>query len=534
MKTSLVMLTILALGGALRVYGIDFGLPFLYNVDEPDFVNRAFNLLSNKSLNPHWFGHPGTVTIYCLAVLFSVYSAVAVAVGHFADFAAVRAVVRLDPSEFYLAGRLMIAAFGLGVVYLTFELAKRISSREVGYFAALLVAIAPLSVDLSRLIRTDIQVTFFILLVLLCCLRIVERGQARDYIAAGLSLGIAVATKYPAVIGCLPVILAAMLATKNRDESARSSFVLLLIAGAASVTGAFLASPFLFIDIRTVLHDVAGEGRAEHLSATSEGFLSSLYWYVSEVLVANFTLAGLLLALIGATTLLRNRDRSGALLLLGFIVPFWLFVSTLNLRWERWFMPVIPVIAIFCASGFVWLLEYLRKFPDVIARSAQATVLLGLLGISSVLIHADYVHAAELARGDTRTEAGKWILANVSKDSVLLMERNTPQLPKDTYVILRPKAGRIEESPSVAVSRSRFHRVDGAIGSLRSVEEVRNSAAEYVVISNEYDRRLAEKERYAAELPIYEDLFEHARLVHVSTPVRGRMSGPIIRVFKLK
>jgi hypothetical protein len=170
----------------------------------------------------------------------------------------------------------------------------------------------------------------------------------------------------------------------------------------------------------------------------------------------------------------------------------------------------------------------------MVQRSAQVIFIVGLLGLASVLIHADYLHAAELARGDTRTEAGNWILANVSKGSVLLMERNTPQLPKGAYAILRAKEGHIEEFRSPAVSRSKFLRVDGAIGQLRSFEEVRNSGAEYVVISNEYDRRLAEKDRYAADLPIYEYLFEHGRLVHVSTPVRGQIAGPIIRVFKIK
>ena len=54
----------------IRVVGIDFGLPYLYNHDEPLFVNASQNILGG-SLNPNWYG-AGTSIIYLLAVLYSI------------------------------------------------------------------------------------------------------------------------------------------------------------------------------------------------------------------------------------------------------------------------------------------------------------------------------------------------------------------------------------------------------------------------------------------------------------------------------
>ncbi|HEY6643342.1 ArnT family glycosyltransferase [Povalibacter sp.] len=535
MKTGLVVFLILTAGAAIRLYGIDFGLPFLYDVDEPVFVNRAFHLLAHKTLDPGWFGHPGSVTIYCLALLFAIYSAVGVAVGHFADFAAVETIARLDPAEFYLAGRLMIAAFGLGVIYLTFELTQKILHRGAGYIASLLVAMAPLAIELSRLIRTDIQVTFFLLLILFFCLRIVERGLLRDYIGAGLALGFAVATKYPAVIGCLPIVVASIRPNGNDGRFRDIAIRPLLIAGAAAVVGTFIASPFLFIDIDTVLRDLGKEARTEHLSATSEGFWSSLFWYVTDVSRRNFTIIGLLLAIVGVIGLLRSGRKSGVLLLLSFVVPFLLFISSLNLRWERWLMPAIPVIAMFCAIGVALTWYAIQRLPLLMVRRAvQVLFAVVLLASGSTLIHADYLRASELSRGDTRTQAGNWILANIPDGSVLMMERGTPQLPRGKYVLLCEQDRHVEDFGSLGVSNAKYQRVNGVIGQLGSVEEMLNSAAQYVVISNEYDRRLAEGEKFSADLLIYDYLFKQASLVHVSVPVQGRLAGPPIRVFKIK
>ena len=38
--------------------------PYFYDPDEPLFVIKAVELLTDGTLNPRWFGHPGTTTIY--------------------------------------------------------------------------------------------------------------------------------------------------------------------------------------------------------------------------------------------------------------------------------------------------------------------------------------------------------------------------------------------------------------------------------------------------------------------------------------
>jgi hypothetical protein len=67
----------IAIGGLVVILGASLVLcalgilsqkPFIIiDVDEPLFVVPALKILATGDYNPHWFGHPGSFTIYCLA-----------------------------------------------------------------------------------------------------------------------------------------------------------------------------------------------------------------------------------------------------------------------------------------------------------------------------------------------------------------------------------------------------------------------------------------------------------------------------------
>ena len=62
---------ILLAGFLLRVWGIAFGLPFLYHADEPIIVNHAL-AFGAGDLNPHFFKIPPLVS-YLLFACYGIY-----------------------------------------------------------------------------------------------------------------------------------------------------------------------------------------------------------------------------------------------------------------------------------------------------------------------------------------------------------------------------------------------------------------------------------------------------------------------------
>jgi len=88
------------------------GLPFLYDPDESVFVVRAGSILANRDLNPHFFGHPGTPTIYLLSALYAVIYLIGSIFGEFHGAESFRFVYYQDPTLFYLSGRILLPFSG--------------------------------------------------------------------------------------------------------------------------------------------------------------------------------------------------------------------------------------------------------------------------------------------------------------------------------------------------------------------------------------------------------------------------------------
>jgi hypothetical protein len=84
---ALFVASILLVALVLRLNNIAFGLPSLYDPDEPLFMVKAAGLLANHTINPHWFGHPGTTTIYLTAVIEAMVFAFGAISGRYASLA---------------------------------------------------------------------------------------------------------------------------------------------------------------------------------------------------------------------------------------------------------------------------------------------------------------------------------------------------------------------------------------------------------------------------------------------------------------
>lgn len=514
---------------AIRLYGLKFGLPFLYDFDEPTFSDRAYQIVASGDFNPHWFGHPGSLTIYSLAFAYWLFSLIGVAVGWFQSLDDAAREYWYEPSAFFFVGRLVIAAFGMLTVLLTYLVARRIADRWTALLAMAIVAVAPLSVEYSRLIRTDSQVTVLILATLWFAMAVAEQGRWRDYVLAGFFLGLGVATKYPAVTALSVIGLAWLMDTGLSPRAWVRHFPRLAAAGLASLAGAFLGAPFLFLDLGTAIQDVKAEGTGYHLGATSDGALSTLQWYIVDVLGRSLTIAGLLLAAVGMVVLLRSR-RPQALLVAAFFITFLVFLSVLSLRWERWALPLLPLAAILAAVGFSTVV---RRLLDVPALVSVRTVVVAVLVLAWLAppVARSFSHARALAGGHTVSIAWRWVIDHVEPGATLLVERYTPQLPRERYVVLEAdvKGGMAPLSDRGEA----YLRPFSPLAWMRDIRQLHAAGVDYVLLGNDYDRRLAvgDRERDAVELYVY--VMTCGELLYQVDPVPGRLAGTTVRVYRM-
>lgn len=514
-------------GLVLRLWGISFGLPYLYNPDEPKFVSHACRILQNLDPNPHWFGAPATTTIYMLSFLYGLIFLTAQAWGTVGSVEFFRALYFRDPTLFYLSGRLMSTLFALATILLVHGVSRRLFDRKTGLLAAALLALSPVHVLHSKLIRMDIQMGFLIVAAFWFCLNLLEKGDWMDYLLAGLLTGLAVVTKYPAVVFAVTIALAHFASTP-RFTHLRDHWRL-LGSGAACVAGAFLGSPFLLLDFRTALSDLRIEARPTHLSGTGEGLIRNFAWYVGGPLPNALSIVGLVFAGLGFLLCFASREK-GRRLLLTFPLFFLLFISSLSLRWERWVVPAIPFLCIPLAHAVYEVAGRVRW-----RLNPQLELCVGLvlfLTIPAPLLKAAVSQGREMSGMDTRTLARQWMIDHIPAGSRVLAEIYAPQLPKRLYRFFEINAGVLIEVDVEKMNHETF-RPSGHLGRIRDVQDVRRQNIEYMVISNMYDRYLAERERYPEIVATYEMLMRSGTLIYEVQGAPGVNTGPRIRIYEL-
>src|SRR3954471_20328927 len=95
-RVALALILLAAL--VLRLSAVRFGLPSLYDPDEPMFMLVALKLLTSGSLNPGWFGHPGSTTIYLVAAIDAAVAGSSILSGQYTSIGEFTRAVYADPA----------------------------------------------------------------------------------------------------------------------------------------------------------------------------------------------------------------------------------------------------------------------------------------------------------------------------------------------------------------------------------------------------------------------------------------------------
>jgi len=517
---------ILAFALALRLYQVSFGLPGLYDPDEPLFMVMGAGLLTRGTLNPHWFGHPGSTTIYLTALIQALVFMTGWLGGRFATVADFVHAAYADPAIVFVPVRVAMALLGTACVGLTYALGRRLYGASVGLLAALLLAVNSLHIAWSQVVRTDVQASVFMLGALVVACRLGEMGSRKHAIWAGLLTGFAVATKWPAISVFAGIIGASFSSGNGWRGAAR----LILVAGLASVVGLFAASPFIFIDYPTVLSNLAGEGRLFHVGHTGSGALPNLATYLTVFASDSMGWLGLGLAAIGFALACLRRG-PGRVILVPATILFFAGICAQHLIWSRWLVPGLPYLVLFAAAA-VFELASLPSMPRVRSAIVAAIGTLAVLGSA-----AGAVGEARERAHDTRDEAARWIAAHAAKGSTIIIEYPELKLRAEPFRFLFPVGDRgCQDARSLLATKVRYDDIQQArrgnpVVDLGGIPPAARAScrADYAVLTY-YDLYLKDRLRFPQEVAAYRAILGDGRTVALFQPQPGRIGGPIVRI----
>jgi 4-amino-4-deoxy-L-arabinose transferase-like glycosyltransferase len=429
------------LGGlALRLWGVRQGLPYAYNTDEADhFVPHAVRMFAEGTLNPHYFGNPPAFT-YLLHYLLAAW---------FGGGAGARSAFALHPDQVYTLSRVATAVLGTAALWLLYATGARLFGRGVGLLAAAIEAVAFLPVFYSHLALNDVPTLVPLTVALLGSAGVLRSGRRRDYLIAGIGLGLGCASKYTAGIVVLPLAAAVAVRYLQATREGRAGVVVgALLAAAAALLAFLIANPYALLDLqsfhRELVHQSTLSAEAQgKLGAPRHGgvvyYLWSLTWGLGWVPA--------LAALGGAVTIWRADSRLGWLLVPAPLV-FLAFMGLQGRYFGRWLMPILPVVCLLAAFSIVQLGGALAAIAARRRRAAsamtedepgvppasspgvpwvRAIVLAALIAAALVQGLVYSIHSGlVLSRADTRNLTRAWMLAHIPAGSAIVAEPVSP------------------------------------------------------------------------------------------------------------
>jgi len=502
------LIGLVLISSVVHLWALHRDLP-LQDVDESIFVRRAVHIADTRDLNPHWFGHPGSTVIYPLAGLYRAWETVA----HHGPFvgAAPELTTRFreDPTTFYVIGRLWTIALSVGVVPLLFLLGRRAFNTRVALIAATVWVVLPDPVHFGRIVRTDSAGVFFGLLALWLCLKLLDEPRIRWCVLAGLSVGLAVASRY-FLVALLPGLLVA--AIFPHRHALRSALRAGGIALASAFGGFALSTPYFFLDWHAAWRSL----HAENEPILGHGGLSplgNLRWYLGTAIPASLTWPLVVLSVAGILLALRRR-RPPQLLLLVFSAAFLVGICASTLHWQRWVIQILPVFVLFAGSAVDTVIA---RVTTLAARVPRAWILrpVGLVAMTAVLVIHPAAELAAVNRSDGKPSTSRaaldWIKTHVRPASRLLID------------------------PSTLITSDNTRReIDNRFSARTdTVAGYRQAGYDYLVVDGlRFGYYAARPSRYPHETTLYHDLNCETRLAVVfqTTPTRR---GAAVRIYRL-
>lgn len=417
---------------ALRIWGIRFGLPYLYHYDEHFYVNTALKLGAGVLNNPPY---AATGLSNILFVEYAAYFIVGRLSGAFANATEFEAVFRSDPTMFYLLARLTTAFLGTATVLVVYWLGARSTKRPTGLVAALLLSASLLHVRDSHYAVPDVAMSFFVLLATTLAFAGLQQ-QRRSYLyGAALAGGLAMAMKWTAAVVLVPVILASIFeASKTRTWLAAVFSRQTILCMLLFALGFALASPQILVNPAPYLQEAIGQYNAGQTGGfeiwqvdTVSGwhfYLKTLQYGLGSMMLV-LAIAGLAMRAARAVT---RRDQA-SVVLVAFPLLYFIVMGATRHYFARYALPLIPFAALFAAEAIMALGAWLSARSPRMGRVIVAGLVLVALAQP---LAASIRHGVLLTRADTRTQAKAWIEQNIPAGAKIAVDWQTHGPPLAT------------------------------------------------------------------------------------------------------
>ncbi len=420
-KERLVLAAMLTAALGLRLLALPTDLPQFSSLDEQDYIETALRFGAGTFRMSSYMHGALYQIVLCLE--FAAYFILGRAVGLFPSSEAFLLSYLKDPTPFFLLARGTAALCGVGLVWLSVAIGRRLYNPRVGLMAGLFTAFSLLMFQMSFLALADVPAVFLLMLgVYLAVLSVEQPNERKLYAASAALVGLAAACKYHAGFGIAAVLAAAYLKWRERPGGLRALLSLAGLGLALAAAGFCVGLPQVFFDPAGFYRDLFQKLAGLYIGGNPirNSWLFPLTHHLRNGLGIPLETA----AVLGLGWALRLRSK-GDLMMLSVPAAFYAVFMHAGGFAYHW-LPTVPFLLILAARCLDAALEKLLR-----RRSLTASLLLAaVVGAPTFL---DSVRYVDVSRSPgTRARAQAWIEEHVPAGSAILAEGYVFTAP--TYV----------------------------------------------------------------------------------------------------
>jgi len=398
---------------AIRVWGLSFGLPSFFSVDEINKRDAALRLAETG------FTHRNSQPSFLYNSLYLVFSLARL----------------LSPEwttvQYHYMGRVWMAVLGALTVVVLYRLGS-VWDRRVGLLAAIFLAILPWHTATSRYIKEDTPLTLMSTIAILLIVLYLRDPSRLALSAAALFAGVSFSTKYAGLLLAFPLMLAFAVSAWRTQRQARAIALDLALILLAFWVGFFLVSPIYLLRPDQFVSGFLGQwdysARGHHDGIINDPWNDWWTYYIRTGLIPGLTWPVFLLSVAGLVLMPRSRG--------GWIVTVtaaWLYLVFEHGRAKpypfpvRYLLPMAPLLCLSAAAALVRIAASLKRTLPSFAVYGVCAVLFVLPPLANTLLIADE------ALHDTRTVAGAWMEQAIPPGSHIVVTEQPAYLPVSHY-----------------------------------------------------------------------------------------------------
>jgi len=425
MSNKYILTLIIIVGLLVRIWGIGFGLPGTYGPSSEGIIIRNALSFGSGNLVPLYSTY-GPIASYILLIFYGLYYILGYFYGLFSSTQDFAISYFIDPSIFYLIGRIINAIISSISIYLTYSLCNKLLSKHFSMLTALLFALSYLPIAAGHIIMADNLCVLFNLLIMINLTTFYKTLNINN-ILVSVFLGIlSTLTKYYSILIFIPIIISLFYYYK---KNRKNIFIIVSKIFIICLGTLIIFAPYIFFHFNIFIQDILMVLQVNENSNSS--FINNIASYI--YFLSNgwgFGPVFFILSIVGIAVSIK-RMQFQYILLISFPLTFILYLS-LNRYVARWLLQILPMFLILCAIGTNYITSYIKN------EFQRKLLILVIVFFGFTFIIPDVFHFLFLInKKDTREIAYDWISENIDESSIIILDSHCPPIRSNNISLIK-------------------------------------------------------------------------------------------------